>query len=134
MSLRSSLLAALAVAAAWQAASAAPPAPQALAAPAAPAAPAAMPASAPLDAVARLGEANGLALACGAKEISARARQLMLDFSPRTSEFGTAFEQATHKAFVAQLNSKRACPASGELALRVESSATILRAQAPAAE
>ena len=90
---------------------------------------AALPAAATPSAqdVARLGEANGLALACGAKEISARARQLMIDYAPRTGEYGTAFEQATQRAFRDQLQSRQACPPDGILALRVEQGAAALR-------
>jgi protein SCO1/2 len=88
--------------------------------------------------VTRLGTDNGLALACGATEISARARRLMIDYAPRTSEYGTAFEQATQQAFGAQLGSKAACPAPGELAVRVEQHAAALRgpsaSEAPASE
>jgi protein SCO1 len=83
--------------------------------------------------VVRLGADNGLALACGATEISARARRLMIDYAPRTTEYGTAFEQATQQAFGAQLKSKAACPAPGELALRVEQHAAALRGTPDAA-
>ena len=77
--------------------------------------------------VARLGVVNGQALACGAKEISARARQLMIDYAPRTGEYGAAFEQATQQAFRDQLESRQACPPDGVLALRVEQGAAALR-------
>lgn len=93
---------------------------------------AALPATATpaVEDVVRLGADNGLALACGATEISARARRLMVEYAPRTSEYGTAFEQATQQAFGAQLKSKAACPAPGELAVRVEQHAAALRGTA----
>jgi protein SCO1/2 len=84
----------------------------------------------PLQAVTALGATNGLALACGAADISARARRLMIDYAPRSAQYGAAFERATQQAFREQLNSRRACPAAGELALRLERSAAILRGQA----
>ena len=43
------------------------------------------PAKQALESIETLGEANGQALACGAKQAAARARELMLHHSPRTS-------------------------------------------------
>lgn len=82
-----------------------------------------------LQTVAQLGRTNGQALACGEKETSDRAKQLMLDFAPRTTEYGATFEQATHQGFLEQVRGKAACPATGLLALRVEVLARTLRGQ-----
>ena len=76
----------------------------------------------------QLGEVNGQALACGAKELSERARALMLEFAPRTPEYGAAFEQATNRGYLGQIRGGAACPAPGVIALRLEEVATALRA------
>jgi len=76
----------------------------------------------------QLGEINGQALACGAKELSDRARALMLEFAPRTPECGAAFEQATSRGYLAQVRGGAACPVPGVIALRLEEVATVLRA------
>jgi len=87
-----------------------------------------------LRAIERLGEVNGQALACGAKELSDRARALMLEFAPRTPEFGAAFERATNQGYLEQIRSGAACPAAGLIALRLEEVATVLRATGAAAQ
>ena len=78
--------------------------------------------------VEQLGEVNGQALACGAKELSDRARALMLEFAPRTPAYGAAFEQATNRGYLAQVRGGAACPEPGVIALRLEEVATALRA------
>ena len=81
-----------------------------------------------LKTIERLGEVNGQALACGAKELSDRARALMLEFAPRRPEYGAAFEQATNRGYLAQVRGGAACPDTGVIALRLEEVATALRA------
>lgn len=81
-----------------------------------------------LKTIERLGEVNGQALACGAKELSDRARALMLEFAPRRPEYGAAFEQATNRGYLAQVRGGAACPEPGVIALRLEEVATALRA------
>lgn len=81
--------------------------------------------------VERLGEANGQALACGAKDAAARARQLMLLHAPRTSRFGLAFEQSTQQGFLSQIKGGAPCPSAAEMSVRIESIALVLRQTLP---
>jgi len=87
-----------------------------------------------LQAVVRLGEANGLALACGANEAAARAKQLMLLHAPRTSRFGVAFEQSTQSGYLGQVKGSAPCPSAAEISVRIESIALVLRKTLPADE
>jgi len=87
-----------------------------------------------LQAVVRLGEANGLALACGAKEAAARAKQLMLLHAPRSSRFGVAFEQSTQSGYLGQVKGSAPCPSAAEISVRIESIALVLRETLPADE
>lgn len=87
-----------------------------------------------LQAVVHLGEVNGLALACGAKEAAARAKQLMLLHAPRTSRFGVAFEQSTQSGYLGQVKGSAPCPSAAEISVRIESIALVLRETLPADE
>lgn len=67
-------------------------------------------AEAGLAAVKTLGGVNGEALACAETKVAARAKELMLAHAPKTQRFGTAYEEATQEAFLAQTRSGGACP------------------------
>jgi hypothetical protein len=94
----------------------------------------ATPSDAALEVVGRLGEVNGQALACHAAEAVTRARELMLAHSPRNSRFADAFEQATQRGYLEQMQSGAPCPSALELRVRVESFAQTLREALPQAE
>lgn len=83
------------------------------------------------EAIGRLGEANGQALACGLTAPAATARSLMLKHAPRTIEYGALYEQATQTGFAAQLAGKSACPSAAEMAVRLEIIAAGLRELLP---
>ncbi len=92
------------------------------------------PAKQALESIETLGEANGQALACGAKQAAARARELMLQHSPRTSTYGSAFEQATQRGYLGQVQGNKPCPSEAELNVRLETIARKLRETLPQGE
>lgn len=89
-------------------------------------------ADAGLAAVGELGQANGLALACGDKETISRAKNLMLQHAPKTPRYGQAFEQATQQGFLAQVKGPSTCPEARAVAERIEGLAQRLRVALPA--
>jgi hypothetical protein len=89
-----------------------------------------VPSDAGVAAVDALGRLNGQSLACSETAISARAKELMLKHAPRTSRYGTAFEQATQQGFAEQVKSA-ACPAAAELSRRLDDAAARLAQTLP---
>ena len=87
-----------------------------------------------LAAITQLGAINGQALACKEQDVAARAKQLMLIHAPRTSQYGTAFEQATQQGFLNQVHGATGCPAASELAGRIDAVAADLNAKLPVAQ
>lgn len=85
-----------------------------------------------LATVTDLGRANGLALACGEKEVVSLAKSLMLLHAPKTPRYGEAFEQATQQAFLGQVKGAEACPAASVLTAQLESIGRRLREALPA--
>lgn len=87
---------------------------------------AALPAQAddtPAAAAQELGRLNGTALACGHREVANRIKYLMIQKSPKTPTFGSAFEAATQEAFVARTRDAAPCPEAPELARQAEAAA-----------
>jgi hypothetical protein len=91
------------------------------------------PADAGIAAIETLGRLNGQALACSEAAVSARTKALMLKYAPRTSRYGSTFEQATQRGFTDQIKLK-SCPAATDLAQRVEVVAAELSSKLPAVE
>ncbi len=90
-------------------------------------------ASAALAAVRELGTVNGQALACGHRPAAVRAKSLMLAHSPRTFEYGNAFEEETNKAFTGQTRRPaEECPDASSLARRLDALAASLGRMLPA--
>lgn len=83
------------------------------------------------EAISRLGEVNGQALACHLPDPASSARVLMLKHSPRTAEFGRLFEKSTDAGFSAQLALRSPCPSARELAGQLEVIALQLRELSP---
>ncbi|MDP1958025.1 MAG: SCO family protein [Rhodocyclaceae bacterium] len=79
-------------------------------------------------AVQELGGINGIALACGQKEVVARAKTLMIMRVPKTREYGEIFEKATNDGFLAQSAGKASCPSRASVAARLETAARPLPA------
>ena len=73
-----------------------------------------------IDIIARI---NGQALACGYKEVSQRARAIVIATAPKTREYGDRFEQATSSAFLAASGEKVACPQRAALTVELETAA-----------
>ena len=81
-----------------------------------------------------LGRINGQALACSEQSLSARAKELVIKHAPRTPRYGAAFEQATQRGFMEQIKGKSTCPATGDLAQRLDLVAAELGRKLPATE
>lgn len=79
-------------------------------------------------AVRELGGINGVALACGQKEVVTRAKTLMIMRVPKTREYGEIFEKATNDGFLTQSVSKGSCPGRASVAARLETAALPLPA------
>lgn len=87
-----------------------------------------------LAVVKQLGTLNGQALACADKDAAAHARLLMLAHAPKTSRFGTAYEEATQAGYLDQTRGATPCPEAKALAGRIEELAQRLRTTLPAAQ
>jgi hypothetical protein len=87
-----------------------------------------------MAAVESLGRINGLALACSDQAVASRAKELMLKYAPRTSSYGSAYEQATQRGFMDQVKNHGGCPAAAQLEARIDAVATELGKKLPAVE
>ncbi len=85
-------------------------------------------------AVAALGELNGLALHCGAHDQVRRIKSAVIASAPRTRAAGLAFEQATERAWNGLTAAGTPCPASAELAQRVNAAVVALEREASTPE
>lgn len=90
-------------------------------------------AEAGLVAIRALGSVNGQALACSEVRAAVRAKSLMLAHAPKTALFGTAYEEATQAAYLAQTRSTGACPDDISLLARLNQLALQLAAALPVA-
>jgi len=79
-------------------------------------------------AVARLGAANGQALACRQPALSARARNALVTLAPKTRAFGELFETETNRRFLAP----EPCAETTRLATEVDAAIVDLRLAFPA--
>jgi protein SCO1/2 len=79
-------------------------------------------------AVQELGGINGVALACGQKEVVARAKTLMIMRVPKTREYGEIFEKATNDGFLSQSVSRQPCPKRATAVAQLETAARPLPA------
>lgn len=91
-------------------------------------------AEAGLAAIRQLGALNGQALACAEKDAAAQAKVLMLAHAPKTARFGTAYEEATQEAYLAQTKTSGACPDAQALAGKLNELAQRLQTALPAAQ
>ncbi|MCX7165197.1 MAG: hypothetical protein NTV11_02860 [Rhodocyclales bacterium] len=91
-------------------------------------------AEAGLAAVRQLGTLNGQALACADKDAAAKAKALMLTHAPKTARFGSAYEEATQEAFMAQTRTSGTCPDAKVLAGKLDAVAQGLQTALPAAQ
>lgn len=66
-----------------------------------------------------LGTLNGLALACRDFAGSKAVKDLVIRLVPKTRRFGIVFESATNAAFLAQSQSREACPSEVERSARL---------------
>lgn len=86
-----------------------------------------------LDTIKALGSVNGQALACSEVQVAARAKSMMLAHAPKTALYGTAYEEATQAAYLAQTRSASACPDNISLLARLNQLALQLAAALPVA-
>ena len=78
-------------------------------------------------AVTRLGELNGIALACKQGALAARLRGILIDVAPKERLVGHYFEEATSKAFLQAGQSVDECPDGRTLAGRIDVAHEALR-------
>jgi hypothetical protein len=78
-----------------------------------------------------LGTVNGQALACSEVQVAARAKSMMLAHAPKTALYGTAYEEATQAAYLAQTRSASSCPESISLLAQLNQLALQLAAELP---
>lgn len=90
-------------------------------------------AEAGLLAIKALGNVNGQALACSEMQAAARAKSLMLAHAPKTQRFGTAYEEATQAAYLAQTRAAGTCPEAVRLVDQLNQLALQLDATLPVA-
>lgn len=70
--------------------------------------------------VARLGELNGIALACKQNALATRLREIMIETAPKQRDVGEYFENATNESFLAFGQSGDDCPDGKTLAGQIE--------------
>lgn len=71
-------------------------------------------------AVSRLGELNGVALACKQGALAARVREIVIANAPKERGVGEFFEQATSSTFLAFGSSGSECPDGRSLAGQID--------------
>ncbi len=84
-----------------------------------------------LQAIVELSQVNGQALACQDMQAAARAKNLMLRHAPKTARFGSAFDEGTHQAYLAQTRTNTPCPDQASLTLQLTALALKLQASLP---
>lgn len=70
-------------------------------------------------------------MACQEMGIAAQAKALMLRHAPKTARFGSAFDEGTHLAYLAQTRSSTACPDEPTLRLQLLALALSLQVNLP---
>lgn len=70
--------------------------------------------------VTRLGQLNGIALACKQDVLAIRLREIMIGTAPKQREIGEAFEIATNEAFLAFGRAGQECPDGRALAEQID--------------
>ena len=81
--------------------------------------------------IAELGRLNGQALACAESQAAARIKALMIDHAPKVRNVGSAFEEETNQAFLAQSKDPSGCQSGAVLILQAEEVAKRLQAAFP---
>lgn len=92
----------------------------------------AQPAEALPQAVLRLGELNGVALACQQKALTARLREIVIEIAPKERGIGEQFEQATNASFLEFGRSGASCPDGRSQAEQIAAAEAELRRAAGA--
>ena len=85
-----------------------------------------------LQAIVELSQVNGQALACQDTQAAARAKDLMLRHAPKTARFGSAFDDGTQQAYLAQTHSSAPCPSEAALTVQLVALALRLQTSLPA--
>lgn len=71
------------------------------------------------DSMKRMGQLNGVALACGQMALSQRIKDVLLTDAPKSRLMGEQFEEATNAAFLAQGAAGQVCPEARTLAEQI---------------
>lgn len=82
--------------------------------------------------IGELGRLNGQALACAENQAAARIKALMIEHAPKVRNVGSAFEEATNRAFLEQSQDPSGCQSGAVLILQAEEVAKRLLAAFPA--
>jgi hypothetical protein len=82
-------------------------------------------------ALSRMGELNGVALACRRFEQTRRIKQALIETLPKQRELGQAFDDDTNDSFMAFVNSGKPCPSPAEFGEQVEEAVEALRQAYP---
>lgn len=73
-----------------------------------------------------LGRLNGISLACEQLALVDRSRQFMVRQVPKTRQNGEQFEDATHATYLEFTRQGQTCPATADLAARIEQAGAAL--------
>lgn len=77
--------------------------------------------------VSRLGELNGIALACKQGALAVRLREVMIEMAPKQRDVGEDFENATNASFLAFGQAGQQCPDGRTLAGQIDSATAALK-------
>ena len=78
------------------------------------------------NALDKMGELNGVALACRYFDQTRRIKQALIDSLPKQRELGAAFDDRTNESFLDFANSGKPCPSPVGFAQEVEAAAQAL--------
>jgi hypothetical protein len=70
--------------------------------------------------VARMGELNGVALACRYFDQTRRMKRILIDHLPKERSLGQLFDDRTNQSFLAFVDSGRGCPSPAQFAGEVD--------------
>ncbi len=82
--------------------------------------PAVEPGSGRMQALERMGELNGVALACGYFEQTRRIKEALIEYLPKRRELGQKFDDDTNAAFLEFHGSGRPCPSPAQFEAEVD--------------
>ena len=79
-----------------------------------------------LQAIAAIGELNGIALQCGYSNEVGRIKMSLVRILPKKRELGVWFENSTNNAFMQFMQQDNTCPSADQFATRLDSAVSAL--------